>query len=448
MSLPQIENQIRCFDDKQLQWMLIRLCILYQIFFHQNQTLQAIVFELVIFLNYGKILKTLNLFVKRLVIAAKNTKNRSFFSQDKLQIKFFMLKVSKKIKRLITSTLLAWSLLRNSKFASLDSFNQKQDNSVVHERVIKNEFNIHSLEDPNGPIIETGTSAILTQKDHESSLNMDEVFLLKADDSPSITPTGRGQPTNFPVAPPSGGRPVPGVNPYRTAPKLVHQGLGAGANPAGAGGGGENPQLDEQDTCPDPQKQQPQESNTPNHDLTSKSKKKKKKSKLDELAKPDLPLDARQKLLEDPHPLELSIDPRTGMIDKQSFDEAESILQARRETGLFDTERRPDSQKAERDIDFILSSSFYDEADIKTPKSFFDSRKGLKKPIPQDMLDYLAKDSGAKSILQKRGSESCLHILDLKDIQPHQKESYKANYLQGAREADPELAKHIIVQND
>ena len=97
-----------------------------------------------------------------------------------------MLKVSKKIKRLITSTLLAWSLLRNSKFASLDSFNQKQDNSVVHERVIKNEFNIHSLEDPNtlGPIIETGTGAILTQKDHESSLNMDEVILVKAGDSP------------------------------------------------------------------------------------------------------------------------------------------------------------------------------------------------------------------------------------------------------------------------
>ena len=66
------------------------------------------------------------------------------------------------------------------------------------------------------------------------------------------------------------------------------------------------------------------------------------------------------------------------------------------------------------------------------------------------MLDYLAKESGAKSILQKQGSESCLHILDLKekDIQSHQKESYKANFLQGAREDDPELAKYIIVQND
>jgi hypothetical protein len=123
-------------------------------------------------------------------------------------------------------------------------------------------------------------------------------------------------------------------------------------------------------------------------------------------------------------------------------------MQAQRETVLFDDTRRPNSQKGERDIDFILSGSFYDEADIKTPKSFYDTRKGPKKPIPQDILNYLAGQSGAKSILQKRGSERCLHILDLKDIQPHQKELYKANFLQGAREADPELAEHIIVQND
>ena len=95
-----------------------------------------------------------------------------------------------------------------------------------------------------------------------------------------------------------------------------------------------------------------------------------------------------------------------------------------------------------------MSGSLYDEADIKTPKSFFDTKKGPKKPIPQDMLNYLAKESGAKSILQKQGSESCLHILDLKHILPHQKELYKANFLQAAREIDPELAKHIITQND
>jgi hypothetical protein len=41
---------------------------------------------------------------------------------------------------------------------------------------------------------------------------------------------------------------------------------------------------------------------------------------LDKLAKPDLPLEAKQKLLENPQLLELSIDPRNGQIDKQSFD--------------------------------------------------------------------------------------------------------------------------------
>lgn len=280
-----------------------------------------------------------------------------------------------------------------------------------------------------------------------------QVILVGRDSSgtPSNVPSNIGRqgqsPSNFPT-PPSGGQPSRPVYvpKYRIAPKVVDPGLGAAANPAGAGNGGGAAEFDDQ--CPIPKKEQSQESDTLDHGLTSKSKKKKKQSKLDKLAKPDLSLDAKQKILENPQLLELSIDPRNGQIDKQSFDEAESIMQAQRETGLFDDARRPNSQKGERDIDFILSGSFYDEADIKTPKSFFDTKKGPKKPIPQDMLDYLARDSGAKSILQKRGSESCLHILDLKDIQPHQKESYKANFLQGAREADPELAKHITVQND
>ena len=112
----------------------------------------------------------------------------------------------------------------------------------------------------------------------------------------------------------------------------------------GTGGGGGNAEFDE--TCPAPKNQRLQESKTPNHNLLQLLQRRKKKLKLDKLIKSDLPLDARQKLLEDPHLLELSIDPRTGMIDKQSFDEAESILQARRETGLFDTERRPNLKKA------------------------------------------------------------------------------------------------------
>ena len=332
-------------------------------------------------------------------------------------------KPSGKKRKLLTTIALILSLLFGKpRLSSSQSPSSNFDNQTIHERVI-NDRDVNSFED-----------------------NDRQVILAKAEGNPVTPPTNRG-PSNFPT-PPSGGRPSQPVYvpKYRTAPKIVNPGLGAGANPAGAGNDGGAAEFDDQ--CPIPKKEQSQESDTLNHGLTSKSKKKKKQSKLDKLAKPDLSLDAKQKILENPQLLELSIDPRNGQIDKQSFDEAESIMQAQRETGLFDDARRPNSQKGERDIDFIVSGSFYDEADIKTPKSFFDTRKGPKKPIPQDMLDYLARDSGAKSILQKRGSESCLHILDLKDIQPHQKESYKANFLQGAREADPELAKHIIVQND
>jgi len=149
-----------------------------------------------------------------------------------------------------------------------------------------------------------------------------------------------------------------------------------GKGKANPGNGGGNPEFDDQ--CPAQKKEQSQESKTFDYDLTSKSKKKKKQSQLDELAKPDLPLEAKQKLLENTQLFELSIDPRTGQIDKQSFDEAESILQTQRKTGLFDNARRPNTKKGERDIDFILSGSLYDEADIKTPKSFFDTRKVLK----------------------------------------------------------------------
>lgn len=39
---------------------------------------------------------------------------------------------------------------------------------------------------------------------------------------------------------------MPGVNPYRVAPKIVDPGLGAGANPAGAGSGGGNPEFEDQ----------------------------------------------------------------------------------------------------------------------------------------------------------------------------------------------------------
>ena len=322
-------------------------------------------------------------------------------------------------------------------------------------------INIEAME-PAGNNNQVYQERLISDQEFNSfETNDQQVILIRNNSSSSTVRPGlaNGFPQHLPVNRPAGagnlkpvrankvkglktprgiitGQPVTGARRQPTR-------LDGSGSPAGAGSGSSSDQQ-----CPVTKKEQSQESNTPNYDSTLKSKKKKKQSKLDKLAKPDLPLEAKQKLLENPHLLELAIDPRNGQIDKQSFDEAESIIQTQQETGLFNDARRPNSEKGERDIDFIVSGSLYDEADIKTPKSFFDTRKGPKKPIPQDMLDYLAKESGAKSILQKQGSESCLHILDLKDIQSHQKESYKANFLQGAREADPELAKHIIVQND
>nr|UDP55471.1 hypothetical protein orf148b [Schizostauron trachyderma] len=121
--------------------------------------------------------------------------------------------------------------------------------------------------------------------------NDQKVILVGRDSSgtPSNVPSNIGQPgqspSNFPT-PPSGGRPsrnVPGVNPYRLAPKIVDQGLGAAANPAGAGNGGGAAEFDDQ--CPVPKKEQSQESNTPNHDSTLKSKKKEKTVEVGQVSK-------------------------------------------------------------------------------------------------------------------------------------------------------------------
>ena len=80
-----------------------------------------------------------------------------------------------------------------------------------------------------------------------------QVILVKVDSNPAPIPTRGSGPNNFPVSPPSGGRPsrpVTGVNPYRTPPKVVDRGLGGAPNLAGTGGGGENAEFD--DTCPAP----------------------------------------------------------------------------------------------------------------------------------------------------------------------------------------------------
>ena len=83
------------------------------------------------------------------------------------------------------------------------------NNSTSIERVFSNQ-ELDSLDDPNSQV----------------------VLVKTGDSSPSVpTSPGRQQPSNFPAGATSGPR-IPHVNPYRTPPKLVNQGLGAG------GGGG------------------------------------------------------------------------------------------------------------------------------------------------------------------------------------------------------------------
>jgi hypothetical protein len=128
------------------------------------------------------------------------------------------------------------------------------NNQVVHERVIGDrEFNSFENNDRQVILAKTG------------------------DNAPSVpTSTGRGQPTNFPSGT-IGGRRTPHVNPYKTPPKLVDQGLGAAPNPAGAGGGGGAAEFD--DNSPVPNKEQSQESKTFDYDYRSNDPKNKKKSK-------------------------------------------------------------------------------------------------------------------------------------------------------------------------
>jgi len=123
------------------------------------------------------------------------------------------------------------------------------NNSPSIERTLSNQ-ELDSLDDPNS-----------------------QAILVKTGDSTPSVPTspGRAQPNNFPTGS-TGGRRTPHVNPYRTPPRVVDQGLGAGANPAGAGGGGEAAEFDDQ--CPVPKKEQSQESKTFDYDYRSKNKKK------------------------------------------------------------------------------------------------------------------------------------------------------------------------------
>ena len=137
-----------------------------------------------------------------------------------------------------------------------DPIIMNNDRTLI-EKVISNQ-ELNSLEDftNSGITVQTGNGIIFAskQKSYDSSFNEEfhlldqddqQVILAKAEGNPVTPPTRGSSPTNFPTATPprpSGGRPsrpVSGVNPHRTPPRVVDQGLGGAANPAGAGGGGE-----------------------------------------------------------------------------------------------------------------------------------------------------------------------------------------------------------------
>ena len=99
------------------------------------------------------------------------------------------------------------------------------------------------------------------------------MILVKADNNPVTPPTIGSSPSNFPTSGTAGCR-TTHVNQYRTPPRVVDQGFGAGVNPAGAGGGGGAAEFDEQDTCPAPKKHESNQNNL-EHPASYQSKKNK-----------------------------------------------------------------------------------------------------------------------------------------------------------------------------
>jgi putative component of toxin-antitoxin plasmid stabilization module len=176
----------------------------------------------------------------------------------------------KKRKVIGTGVLIVNLIFGGLKTGSAKIQNHKAVTALDYERVISNQ-ELTSSETSDNPekIIQTGGGIIIAfrQKAHDSSLNEEfnsleknngKVILAKAEGSNPLTPpTTRSGPSNFPT-PPSGGtpsRPVSGLNPYRTAPRVIDTGLGgAGGNPGGGGGNGGDGYGNngQEDVCPVP----------------------------------------------------------------------------------------------------------------------------------------------------------------------------------------------------
>jgi hypothetical protein len=161
------------------------------------------------------------------------------------------------------------------------------DNQVVLERVIEErDMQVIKIDGKvkdglshksSNHLIKTGSGILIGNDDREFNLleeNDQQVILVGRDSSgtSSNVPSNIGRwgesPSNFPT-PPAGGRPSRPVYvpKYRTAPKLVDQGLGAAANPAGGGNGAGAPEFE--DNSPVSKKEQPQESKTFDYEYRS-----------------------------------------------------------------------------------------------------------------------------------------------------------------------------------
>lgn len=117
---------------------------------------------------------------------------------------------------------------------------------------------------------------------------------------------------------------------------------------------------------------------------------------------------------------QLKTDPQRGVITEKSIDEATAILQAE-SAGLVKNPRRPSDLRNQPNLDFITDGPGpYRYADIKTPANFGD-------------LDIMAIKIGRKSVLQKGGTDSVLHIIDLKNIPSAQKARFQQNVIKESK---------------
>ncbi|MCI0388515.1 MAG: hypothetical protein MOB07_07085 [Acidobacteria bacterium] len=104
---------------------------------------------------------------------------------------------------------------------------------------------------------------------------------------------------------------------------------------------------------------------------------------------------------------ELSIDPQTKSVLPKSREEALAILAAEKK-GYISNARRPDLEKGEPNLDFVVDGGY---ADVKTP--------GQYKQTPE----HISRE--ARNIASKHYDSDVKLIVDLKHLDPQQKQYFK-----------------------